>query len=227
MLESLGLGEATSPGRGRRRRLQHVHDPREARYAARRLPRERSGDEAASVPTSWSLWEGATQRRSASGSSTSTRSSTSRSGRARSRISGSGSRRAVIRSRAESSARTTTSPPISRSHAERHFQAWVQVSMGCNSKCAYCIVPAVRGREQSRRPGDIVAEVSRPRGRGRPRDHAARAERELVGARPCPGDPHRVRRALARVRRRRRHRADPLHEPASEGLPRACHRCDC
>jgi tRNA-2-methylthio-N6-dimethylallyladenosine synthase len=31
--------------------------------------------------------------------------------------------------------------------------------MGCNSKCAYCIVPAVRGREQSRRPGEILAEV--------------------------------------------------------------------
>ncbi|HEU5009521.1 MAG TPA: tRNA (N6-isopentenyl adenosine(37)-C2)-methylthiotransferase MiaB [Gaiellaceae bacterium] len=45
-------------------------------------------------------------------------------------------------------------------HQERRFQAWVQVSMGCNSKCAYCIVPAVRGREQSRRPGDILAEVS-------------------------------------------------------------------
>jgi tRNA-2-methylthio-N6-dimethylallyladenosine synthase len=43
---------------------------------------------------------------------------------------------------------------------ERAFQAWVQVSMGCNSNCAYCIVPAVRGREQSRRPGDIVAEVT-------------------------------------------------------------------
>jgi tRNA-2-methylthio-N6-dimethylallyladenosine synthase len=45
-------------------------------------------------------------------------------------------------------------------HRERPFQAWVQVSMGCNSKCAYCIVPAVRGREQSRRPGEIVAEVT-------------------------------------------------------------------
>jgi tRNA-2-methylthio-N6-dimethylallyladenosine synthase len=44
-------------------------------------------------------------------------------------------------------------------HRERRFQAWVQVSMGCNSVCAYCIVPAVRGREQSRRPGEIVAEV--------------------------------------------------------------------
>jgi len=42
---------------------------------------------------------------------------------------------------------------------ERRFSAWVQVSMGCNSACSYCIVPAVRGREQSRRPGEIVAEV--------------------------------------------------------------------
>jgi tRNA-2-methylthio-N6-dimethylallyladenosine synthase len=46
-------------------------------------------------------------------------------------------------------------------HRERRFQAWVQISMGCNSVCSYCIVPAVRGREQSRTPGDIVAEVSR------------------------------------------------------------------
>jgi tRNA-2-methylthio-N6-dimethylallyladenosine synthase len=46
-------------------------------------------------------------------------------------------------------------------HRERSFQAWVQVSMGCNSKCAYCIVPAVRGREVSRRPGEILAEVTR------------------------------------------------------------------
>jgi tRNA-2-methylthio-N6-dimethylallyladenosine synthase len=46
-------------------------------------------------------------------------------------------------------------------HRERQFQAWVQISMGCNSKCAYCIVPAVRGREVSRRPGDVIAEVTR------------------------------------------------------------------
>jgi tRNA-2-methylthio-N6-dimethylallyladenosine synthase len=46
-------------------------------------------------------------------------------------------------------------------HRERSFQAWVQISMGCNSKCSYCIVPAVRGREQSRRPGDVLAEVTR------------------------------------------------------------------
>ena len=51
-------------------------------------------------------------------------------------------------------------------HRERRFQAWVQVSMGCNSKCAYCIVPSVRGREVSRRPGEIVAEATRLAGEG-------------------------------------------------------------
>jgi tRNA-2-methylthio-N6-dimethylallyladenosine synthase len=46
-------------------------------------------------------------------------------------------------------------------HRERPFQAWMQVSMGCNSTCAYCIVPSVRGREKSRRPGDLIAEATR------------------------------------------------------------------
>jgi tRNA-2-methylthio-N6-dimethylallyladenosine synthase len=42
---------------------------------------------------------------------------------------------------------------------ERPHQAWVQISVGCNCVCAYCIVPSVRGRERSRPPGDVVAEV--------------------------------------------------------------------
>jgi tRNA-2-methylthio-N6-dimethylallyladenosine synthase len=45
-------------------------------------------------------------------------------------------------------------------HRERRFQAWVQISMGCNSVCSYCIVPAVRGREVSRRPGEVIAEIT-------------------------------------------------------------------
>ena len=44
-------------------------------------------------------------------------------------------------------------------HRERRFQAWVQISMGCNSVCSYCIVPSVRGREVSRLPEEILAEV--------------------------------------------------------------------
>src|SRR5579864_5618289 len=51
-------------------------------------------------------------------------------------------------------------------HRERSFQAWVQISMGCNSVCSYCIVPAVRGREVSRRPGEILAEIARLAGEG-------------------------------------------------------------
>ena len=42
---------------------------------------------------------------------------------------------------------------------DRPHQAWVQISMGCNMKCAYCIVPAVRGRERSRGFTDIVEEI--------------------------------------------------------------------
>ncbi len=41
------------------------------------------------------------------------------------------------------------------------WHAWVSISIGCNNNCTFCIVPAVRGREASRRPGDIVHEVER------------------------------------------------------------------
>jgi tRNA-2-methylthio-N6-dimethylallyladenosine synthase len=42
---------------------------------------------------------------------------------------------------------------------ERQFQGWVQISVGCNCACSYCIVPSTRGREVSRPPGELVAEV--------------------------------------------------------------------
>jgi tRNA-2-methylthio-N6-dimethylallyladenosine synthase len=42
---------------------------------------------------------------------------------------------------------------------ERPFQGWVQISVGCNCVCSYCIVPTTRGRESSRTPADIVSEV--------------------------------------------------------------------
>ncbi len=43
----------------------------------------------------------------------------------------------------------------------RDFQGWVQISVGCNSVCSYCIVPSTRGREVSRRPAELIEEVQR------------------------------------------------------------------
>ena len=42
---------------------------------------------------------------------------------------------------------------------ESAYAAWVSISVGCNNSCTFCIVPALRGRERDRRPGDILAEV--------------------------------------------------------------------
>jgi tRNA-2-methylthio-N6-dimethylallyladenosine synthase len=41
----------------------------------------------------------------------------------------------------------------------RPFQGWVQISVGCNCACSYCIVPSTRGREVSRPLPELVAEV--------------------------------------------------------------------
>ncbi len=44
---------------------------------------------------------------------------------------------------------------------ESDHSAWVTITIGCNNGCTFCIVPIVRGREISRRPGDIIREVER------------------------------------------------------------------
>jgi tRNA-2-methylthio-N6-dimethylallyladenosine synthase len=46
--------------------------------------------------------------------------------------------------------------PARRSRA---FQGWLQISVGCNCACSYCIVPSTRGREVSRPARELVAEV--------------------------------------------------------------------
>ncbi len=43
----------------------------------------------------------------------------------------------------------------------REFQAWMQISVGCNCRCSYCIVPSTRGLEVSRPFQELVAEAER------------------------------------------------------------------
>jgi len=43
----------------------------------------------------------------------------------------------------------------------RDYQAWMQISVGCNCVCSYCIVPSTRGREVSRPSHELVAEARR------------------------------------------------------------------
>ncbi len=42
---------------------------------------------------------------------------------------------------------------------ESAYAAWVSISVGCNNTCTFCIVPALRGKEKDRRPGEVLAEV--------------------------------------------------------------------
>jgi tRNA-2-methylthio-N6-dimethylallyladenosine synthase len=48
----------------------------------------------------------------------------------------------------------------------RDFQAWMQISVGCNMRCSYCIVPSTRGREVSRPFAELVGEAERLVGEG-------------------------------------------------------------
>ena len=82
---------------------------------------------------------------------------------------------------------------------ETTFNAWVTIQIGCDNTCAYCIVPAVRGKEISRPFADIVGEVQHLASQGvtevtllgqnvnsygRDLSLAARRDGENVAARP-------------------------------------------
>ncbi len=39
------------------------------------------------------------------------------------------------------------------------YSGWVSISVGCNNTCTFCIVPSLRGKENDRRPGEVLAEI--------------------------------------------------------------------
>ena len=50
-------------------------------------------------------------------------------------------------------------PSVLPARRESPYSAWVAISVGCNNTCTFCIVPRLRGREEDRRPGDVLAEI--------------------------------------------------------------------
>ncbi len=56
----------------------------------------------------------------------------------------------------EASTSTANIPAIPR---KGQVSAYVSIMQGCDNFCAYCIVPFLRGREESREPADIIAEI--------------------------------------------------------------------
>ena len=89
---------------------------------------------------------------------------------------------------ADSAARSSRRRPASRATTPIRepamrpspFQAFVRVMMGCDKFCTYCIVPSVRGPEQSRPPDVILDEARHARRPGGQGDHAAGPDRQQL-----------------------------------------------
>ena len=207
--------------RARRRRpdpLQHLLDPREGRRPLRRAPRRGQARSSGATRSGSSASAAAGRSRSRTRSSASSRSSTSPSAPARSTSSPSSSRRDSLTAQGYFEFEGFTGHlPAKRA---REFQAWVQISVGCNCSCSYCIVPSTRGREVSRPLAELVAEVERLAADGVARGHAARARTSTPTAATCARERATFAELLRARRRDRRHRPHPLHEPAPEGHAR-------
>ncbi|TWF97627.1 tRNA (N6-isopentenyl adenosine(37)-C2)-methylthiotransferase MiaB [Kitasatospora viridis] len=59
-----------------------------------------------------------------------------------------------------------TFPSTLPTRRESAYAAWVAISVGCNNTCTFCIVPALRGKEEDRRPGDVLSEIEALVGEG-------------------------------------------------------------
>ena len=184
MLESLGYAEAAERARGRSDPVQHLLDPREGRRALRRPPargqalKRRAPETVIGVGGCWaqSVKDEVFQRFPFVDVAF-----------------GPGQVHKLAEFLTSDSLTAqgffefegfTGDLPAKRA---REFQGWLQISVGCNCVCSYCIVPSTRGREVSRDPDTLIAEVERLAADGVTRGHAARPERQLLRPRPAPG----------------------------------------
>ena len=56
---------------------------------------------------------------------------------------------------------TFISEDITSARRESSICGWVNIIYGCNERCSYCVVPSVRGKEQSRYPNAIKSEIQK------------------------------------------------------------------
>ena len=153
--------------RRRRRRLQHLRGARERRQQALRQPRPAAAGQDPRTRTCRSPSAAAWPRRTATPSSSGPPGSTSSSAPTTS-----------APCRPCSTGRGTTSeaqveileslevfPSTLPTRRDSAYSGWVSISVGCNNTCTFCIVPSLRGKEQDRRPGEILAEVAGARRR--------------------------------------------------------------
>ncbi len=75
----------------------------------------------------------------------------------RARLEGQGRRHPIVEILEEHEAYPSALP----ARRDVDHSAWVTIQIGCDNSCTFCIVPAVRGKEISRRLGDVVYEVER------------------------------------------------------------------
>ena len=113
----------------------------------------------------------------------------------------------ILESAATAAEEFPSALPVRR---ELPFAAWVTVQVGCDNKCAFCIVPSVRGREISRPFSEVVAEVRAIGGPGHRRGDPAGPERQLLRAGPGAAGPGLGGLAGARLYDRRRSGRRPV-----------------
>ena len=104
------------------------------------------------------------------------------------------------------------------------YSAWVSISVGCDNTCTFCIVPSLRGRENDRRPGDVLAEI-------RALVDAGVVEVTLLGQNVNSygrsfGDRFAFGKLLRACGDDRRARTGAVHQPAPARLHRRRHRRD-